>query len=455
MRARKGVQLRVGNLVESFRNIPELGFELKMPMKIPENVRPAVIVGAWLATAALTFGLGRLTAFVDAPPVASVEAPVVKRGAIAVNSVEVVGGERFGDFTLEGGAGKTIEDLTGGKPMGEWLKRLLAQDDEVVRMTGFMMLLEKLNTPEEIEAALVVVHGRSDWGGRSREAAMLLQKWTKLDPKSSMAYVQGLKDPGSKYGGMNTVLQTWTRANPQEAVAWAKANGENKSKDSQDGNWAMSSVINQLAKSNIGEALQLAEGEGVSRARGYVIDTLVSQLVTQRGETAAREAALGITDESMKAAMVRQLAGRAANSNPGEAMAWVGTLPAGEAKNSALAETVSQWAQKDVAGATAYMKGLAAGVETDGTRARFAQAVVRSNPLEAVAWANTITDPKARTASLGEVVGSWMRSDADAAKQWVAASPLPAETKTEIMSGAGRSRGGWQGGPGSTRGRVP
>ncbi|MCX6978221.1 MAG: hypothetical protein NTX04_09870, partial [Verrucomicrobia bacterium] len=147
-------------------------------MKIPENVRPAVIVGAWLATAALTFGLGRLTAFVDAPPVASLEVPVVKRGAIAVNSVEVVGGERFGDFSLEGGAGKTIEDLTGGKPMGEWLKRLLAQDDEVVRMTGFMMLLEKLNTPEEIEAALVVVHGRSDWGGRSREAAMLLQKWT-------------------------------------------------------------------------------------------------------------------------------------------------------------------------------------------------------------------------------------------------------------------------------------
>ena len=427
-------------------------------MKIPENIRPLLIPAAWLATAALTFGLGRLTSFVEAPPENHTTKAVPRGGSAAVAGSDF--GSPVGDGRVFGGAGgsaATVEELTGGKPVGDWLRHLLGQEDEITRMTGFMMLLEKLNTPAEIEAALVAVHAssRNDWGGRSsREASMLLQKWTKLDPKSAMAYVQKLDDTRAKFGGMNTVVQTWARSNPQEAVAWAKANG--KGTDDQGGNWAMSSVIDQLAKSDLGQAIELAQAEPISMARGRVIETLVSQLVSQRGEAAAREAALAIADESMRAAMVRRLAGQAANTDPAQAVAWVAKLPAGPAKNSALAETVAQWAQKDATAAAAFMATLPAGAETDEPRARFARSVVGTDPAGAIAWSNSITDPKARTESLGEVVGSWMRRDADAAKQWVASSPLPAETKTEIMAAAAQRGGGgpgFQGGGGGRRGQ--
>lgn len=426
-------------------------------MKIPENIRPLLIPAAWLATAALTFGLGRLTSFVEAPPEnhAAAAAPHSSPGAVSGSDAAGFGGS-VREIIGASSAAATVEELTGGKPLDEWLKHLLAQDDDIARTTGFLMLLDKLNTPAEIEEALKAVHasGRNDWGGRSsREASMLLQKWTKLDPKSAMAYVQKIDDNRAKFGGMNTVLQTWARANPQEAVAWAKANGASETPAEGDrpmGNWAMASVLGQLSKTDLGQAIELAQTEPVSMARGRVIETLVNELVSQRGAAAAREAALAITDESMRAAMVRRLAGEAANSDPAQAVAWVAKLPAGAAKTSALAETVSQWARKDATAAATYMATLPAGAETDEPRASFARSVARTDPTGAIAWSNTITDPKARTQSLGEVVGSWMRSDADAAKKWVAASQLPAETKTEILAAAAQ-RGG-DGFGGNTRG---
>jgi len=426
-------------------------------MKIPENIRPFLIPAAWLATAALTFGLGRISSFVDAPP----ESQTVKGTPAAATVAGPAGGADFGSAEASArvlGSGSrsatTVEELTGGKPLDEWFKRLLAQDDEVARMTGFMLLLDKLNTAEEIEAALVVVHAssRGDWGGRtSREAAMLLQKWTKIDAKAAMAYVQQLGDSRAKFGGMNTVLQTWARSSPQEAVAWAKENGTKNTPDLGGGggdrpmgNWAMTSVLGQLAKTDLGQAIEIAQTEPVSIARGRVVETLVSQLVSQRGEAAARDAALAIADESMRSAMIRQLAGRAAESDPAKALEWVSTLPAGAAKTSALTETVRQWAQKDTAAAAAYVKALPASAETDGPRATVARYVVDKDPAGAIAWSNSITDPAARTKSLGDVVGSWMRKDAPAAKEWV--SQLPEETRTQVMAAAAE-RGGSRRGP--------
>lgn len=426
-------------------------------MKLPENVRPFLMPTAWLATAAVTFGLGRLTSFVDSPPASQsgTAAHGTASGMPGSGADGTTGNRSEGGLIGATNSAATLEELTGGKPMEEWLKRVLAQDDEVARMTGFMLLLEKLNTPEEIEAALALIHssggGRGDWSFRNiREASMLLQKWTKLDPKSAMAYTQKIEDRGAKYMGMNTVLQTWTRANPQEAVAWAQTSGnapsgEDGGPDGKSGNWQMTAVLDQLAKTDLGQALELALKEPVSMARGRTIETLVKQLLSQRGEDAARETALAIPDDSMRSAMIRQLTERAAKNDPGKAMEWVATLPAGPAKTSAVAEAVSEWARKDATAAATYMATLPVGTETDEPRARFARAIVRTDPTSAIAWSNTISDPKARTESLGDVVGSWMRSDAPAAKQWVASSPLPDETKKEILSAATQRGGDWGG----------
>lgn len=431
-------------------------------MKIPAHFRPFVIPAAWLGSVALTFGLGRLTSFVEAPPGGRTPKAVQGSAYGAAGAVDFASTDGAHVFGGGSRSAATVEELTGGQPLDEWLKHVLKQEDEIARMTGFMLLIDKLNTPAEIEEALKTVHAssRGDWGGRSsREASMLLQKWTKLDPKSAMTYVQELSDPRSKFGGMNTVLQTWARSNPQEAVAWAKANGASVTPDfggggeRPAGNWAMTSVLDQLAKTDLGQAIELAQGEPVSVARGRTIETLVGQLVKQRGEAGAREAALAIADESMRSSMIRQLASRAAESDPAKAIEWVSALPAGAAKTSAVAETVRQWAQKDAVAAAAYVKTLPSGPEADGPRATVARYAAAKDPAGAIAWSNAITDPAARTKSLGEVVGTWMRNDAEAAKQWV--SQLPEETKTQVMAAAAQRGGGGSTGNRGTGRRGP
>lgn len=411
-------------------------------MKLPENIRSLVIPAAWLASIALTFGLGRLTSFVETGPEAQLAA-TTRMGAPGASAASDAGNGLPGEsgFSAASGSRGTVEELTGGKPLDAWLKHLLGQEDEIARMSGFMMLLEKVNTPADFELALNTVLQNGNGGGRNREYSMLLQKWAKLDPQTAMTYVQSLKDNGAKFGGMNTVLQTWTRTSPQEAVAWAKANGTAGEQREGDGNLAMSAVIGELAKSDLGQALALAEGETASRARGRMIETLVSQLVRQRGDEAARETALNITDETMRNGMIRQLADRMAKDNPQKAVAWISSLPAGASRTSALADAVSEWAQKDAVAAAAYMTTLPAGAETDEPRARFARSVVRTDPAGALAWSASITDPQARTRSVTDVVGRWMRRDADAAKQWVTTSTLPEETKTQILAAAPVERG--------------
>jgi hypothetical protein len=441
-------------------------------MKIPDNIRPFVIPAAWLATAALTFGLGRLTSYVDAGPESHTAGSRQGGGGGKGDSgfgFSMDGLQGEGGLIGASGPGHTVAELTSGKPMGDWLKQLMRQDDEIVRMTGLLMLLERVNTPEEFKEALAATMGNGGRGGQgggmSREYSMLLQKWTKMDPKAAMAFVEGQQgNGGARFGGMATVLQTWAKSNPQEAIAWAKAsaaaaaatagaegeNGGGGGFGRMDGNWAMTTVIGQLARTDIGQALQLAQGETGNR-RGQLTNTLVSQLVSQRGEDGARDAVMGISDETLRNSMIRQLAGRIANDDPQKALSWVNTLPAGTAKSGALADAISEWAQQDAAAAATYMTTLPTGPETDAPRARFALSVVRTDPAGAVAWANSITNPETRTNSLTQVVGAWMRTDAQAAQQWVQSSSLPQETKAAILAPQ-QNQGRGQGGQGFTRG---
>jgi hypothetical protein len=441
-------------------------------MKIPDNIRPFVIPAAWLASAALTFGLGRLTSYVDAGPESHTAGSRSSGGK---------GDSGFG-FSMDGlqgaeggligasGPGHTLAELTNGKPVGDWLKQLMKQDDEIVRMTGFLMLLERVNTPDEFKEALAAAGGNGRGGrggmggGDTREYSMLLQKWTKMDPKAAMAFVEGQQgNGGARMGGMATVLQTWTKSNPQEAIAWAKASaaaaaatagaegeggGGGNGFGRMGGNWAMTAVIGQLARTDVGQALQLAQSE-TGNQRGMLTNTLVNQLITQRGEDGARDAIMGVSDEALRNSMIRQLAGRMANDDPQKALSWVNSLPAGTAKSAALADAVSEWAQQDAAAAATYMTTLPTGPETDAPRARFALSVVRTDPAGAVAWANSITNPETRTNSLTQVVGAWMRTDAPAAQQWVQSSSLPQETKAALLApqanqgrGQGFTRGG-------------
>ena len=405
-------------------------------MNLSPEIRRLLIPVAWVATAVLTFSLGRMSSFIDAPTGTAM--PAAQRGDSSATAVESPAFAR----SVAGGGSETftspLEQITGGQPIGEWLTRVLNQEDEIARMSGFMRLLEVLGTGAEIEQALSAVIATGDNWSRRREFSMLLEKWAQLDPAQAMAWVEKIKDQGAKFGGYRAVLSTWTRRSPQEAVAWAEANGAPPEVNANDGNWAMAAIVGQLSKSDPDWALRLTQEQAMSRARGRMVDVVIGEYVSQRGEAAAREMVMHIPEETLRTGMMGRLANQLAANDPQSVAQWVATLPASEGRQRALTELVSQWSENDPAAAAAYLAKYPVSPETDASRERLAQNVLRKDPEGALAWAGTISEDQFRTRTVTDLVRNWMRRDADAAQKWVQSSQLPDEVRARLgLPGAG------------------
>lgn len=413
----------------------------------------ALIGLALAATAGVGYSLGRLTSPEPAPRLAAVApssaaATSTESGAAALAAQKSEAESDVLASWFGGERGLTLEQVTNGRPLDEHLRSILKQDDEVARMLGFLRVLETLKTSDELKSALDVI--TTDKNGRFRptELSMLLQKWAQLEPKSAAEYAAKLRD-WSRFAGMDTVLRSWVKTNPEEAIAWAAENNPAQQQTNslggrpEDGNWAVASLIGPLSKNNLQRAIEVAASQPVSRARGRMMDTLIGELISQRGEDGARDAVATLTDESFRAGMASQLATRLASKDPAGAAKWAQALPAGDTRQKALTEVVGRWANQDAVAAGSYLQQLGSAPEFDSARQRYAQETVRKDPDGALTWAAAITDPKQRTSTMEDLVRSWMRRDQPAAQEWVAKSPLLAEdTRAKLLGAAPQNAGG-------------
>ena len=428
--------------------------------------RPQIIAAiGWLATAAIAFCIGRLTLPSENPAASgagssdSANRSGRNGGTLAGGADGAQGGARGAQFAMgEDGTPLTLAKLTNGQPLDKWMKNLMAEEDSLVRMTGFMRLLDVLKDPADIKAALEAINMRMDRGfsrgSRFTEYGMLLEKWTQLEPKGAVAFTEG-RSREERYMGTSTVLRTWTRNDPAAAITWAQTKEkESAAAEEQPGGppgWggqgssAISTVISQLARTDLDRALSVASTETFDR-RSRTVDTLASELVSQRTLDGARKAIDGMAAGTLRDGLITQLAGRfAATDAPGTAE-WILGLPTGDAKSRALAETVTEWAKKDATAAGSFLAKLPATAEADRSRENFANAVVKKDPEGAIAWAAAITDEERQRRAVESVARSWIKQDAPAAKAWVAQSTLSDDVKKRIESprpsgGPGRGRG--------------
>lgn len=423
--------------------------------------RTSLIVGlGWFATAAIAFCIGRLGLQPGAPNAGDDAAGAAERagkGRGAGDSAGLAGGAGAkGQFGMGEGGALTVARVTNGQPLDKWMKNLMAQEDDLVRMAGLLRLLDAVRDPEDLKTALGAISLRGDRGfgrgARFTEYSMILEKWAQLDPKSAIAYV-GDKGREEKWIGTSAVLRTWTRDDAAAAVAWAQANGKGKD-DSQGGlgggppgfsSSPISIVLTQLAHSDLERALGVAATETFDR-RSRTLDTLANELVSQRGLDGARSAVDGMAAGSLRDGLTTQVAGKLAENDPQSATEWAFALPDGDAKSRALAETIGEWAKKDAVAAGAFLANLPATAEADRSRESYANAVAAKDPQGALAWASSITDSERQQRAVESVVRAWVKQDATAANAWVAQSSLPDDVKTRIQSpsrggGFGRGRG--------------
>lgn len=436
-------------------------------MKIPFSNPRILAAAGWLATAAIAFSVGRLT---NPPGSTTISGPAQDGSANgdAGGGASRNPGERFtgtavrsAQFALgDDGQPLTMAKLTNGQPLEKWMKNLMAQDDEIVRMTGLLGFLNTVTDTAELRAALEAMNlrgggGFGRGGSRFTEYGMLLQRFTQLDAKGALEFV-GTRSREERFIGTSAVLRTWTKTDPSAAVAWAETNGKDLTLPEQwggrggsdggqaQGNFALSFVISQLAHSDIDKALTIASTQTYD-SRSRTVDTLASELVNQRGLPAAKAALDAMPAGTLRDGLALQLTGRLASADASGTAKWALTLPEGDVKSRALAEVVKEWVKTDPAAAGTFLTTLPATPDADRSRETYAHGVVEKDPRGAIAWASAITDEERRARAMESVARSWMKTDAAAAKEWVAQSPLSPEAKAKIQApsqgGFGRGRG--------------
>jgi hypothetical protein len=92
-----------------------------------------------------------------------------------------------------------------------------------------------------------------------------------------------------------------------------------------------------------------------------------------------------------------------------------------------------QWAAYAPAEATPWLETLPPGPSRDQAIGSFSGTIVATYPEMAVQWAETIGDVRVRDGRLESLARQWLRSDADAARAWIAQSPLPENRRAALL----------------------
>jgi hypothetical protein len=424
--------------------LAQLPARAQVPLTMSPSTQRLLLAAAWVGTAFVAYSIGQFRT----PPAALQSVSAAASASLPASHLAEA--DRAGgasDRPLDGGHGAaaaTLESFTGGQSLEEYLKRILNLDDDIKRTTAFLEVLGTLETPEKIREALdAVARAGRGWGRgvTSREFAMLLQKWTNLDPKGAADYTAALKGRDERNLAMSKVLGIWTRQDSHAALAWAKANGSpagndpgEQRREDFDGNYAVAIVAAQLARTDVDRALALASEDGNSRSSVRLTDTLVAELFRQHGEEAARQAVLALPESKLRDAMLGEHADRMAKTDGRGAAQFAASLPSGLGRSRALSEAIAEWSDDDPVAAGNFLNSLPPSSDSDSARERYARNVFDKDPAGALSWAATITDERERLEITERFVRSWVKRDAENAKAWVLQSPYSAETKQRFLT---------------------
>ncbi len=439
-----------------------------MPTPIKSSSNYVLYILGGVGALAVGFAFGRTTKWLEDPitPPKTVitSSSITDQSGVNVGADSRVGGVFSVEQSGGSGAGLTVGEITGGQPLEDWLKRVMAQEDELFRMQNFMKLLEVLNSPADIEAALKVVisggeRGRGGFGGaRFMEISMLMSKYVQLDPKGAMTYSTNLKG-GEKFMATSSALRTWTRLSPDAALAWASTEGANIKMDfGRGGDWggdeptgniALMGVVSQLAKNDLDKALATGASMEIGRFGDRMVETLASELFSQRGADAAKAYADSLPAGAFRDQFVRQTAEQLAKKDPSSTAQWISSMESGDSKRRALGRVVETWAGSDLTAASSFISSQPVSPDMDSARGEVITRIAKNDPKQAWGMIATITDAErqARTAS---VVGpALVKADPQNGPAIIAASAFSDEVKKQAVApqreggpGGGRFGGG-------------
>ncbi len=141
---------------------------------------------------------------------------------------------------------------------------------------------------------------------------------------------------------------------------------------------------------------------------------------------------LALLPDATRARGVESIARVWANQSPEEAIAWVGSLAAGETRSGALAAVTSSWAEKDARGAAEWVAQMLPGAEWDRSAGALVKSIATRFPQEAWEWSMNIGDTERRRQAAGQAAQAMAAHDPVTARHWIETGPFTPEAKAQL-----------------------
>jgi hypothetical protein len=249
--------------------------------------------------------------------------------------------------------------------------------------------------------------------------AEIAKAWAKADPKGALEFANGKR--GHLTSHLETeVLKEWSSRNLNSAAEWLSTvdiSSRNRLSPAFVESWAKQDAPSALAwcEANLtGSTLNKSVGALMRGAAARDV-TAAAELVTAMAPSAARaEAAVSVLEKWMPAY---------SSSKPvaTEAVLWLSTLDPASLRK-ALDQNHWRWAESDPKGFAAFLATLNAEQLSHGSLGSLARNLARTNPAEAMTWANTLPEQHRLLAGT-DALYEWQRSQPEAALNWVLSLP--------------------------------
>ena len=299
------------------------------------------------------------------------------------------------------------------------LQKILNAPGQMGRMEALLGFVKTLDA-EGVEAALPFVRGMGRGGDQFMSMGLLMGRYAEIDPERALTYVG--KQGGMERGfGTSSILRTWAASDPRAAADYLTNNVLGSGGDDWMLRRTAGSLASEWAKQDSDAALAWATGLP-DEVKGDAMNNIVEQLTSQDPLEAAK-VAMGFEGEQRERSM-RTIADQWSRNEPEDAVKWAESLTI-EGKTEAIEEAVENWVRKDTDAAVAYMDNMDQGERDDIMKEvveQWGRKGAESQPA-AADWVAAQPEGKGKVDATGEIVGQWMRSDAEAASTWLGEQP--------------------------------
>lgn len=258
------------------------------------------------------------------------------------------------------------------------------------------------------------------------------REWAKTAPADAMAFAIG--QPGNLGSALATAaLEAWASRDLNAASQWLSAAGPSVQNKLSPG------FVEAWAKQDPASALAWCQ----SNMSGSALIQSVSSLFKGAADKDVRAAAdlvLGMDPSPARAEAAAVVAGRwfpsfggNEKSVPPDTMTWLNNLDS-EAVARAVNAVQWQWADSDPSSMAAFLQSTNTAEISSFAFSNLARNMARSNPTEALDWANQLPEGRGITAGCA-AFGEWGRSQPDVAMQWWSALPANDPRRQPFLQG--------------------